>query len=68
MFVRVLTGMKAANQSGEPETVLEYTKEWSELIDRGGLYHINEQIHTDAPSLPSSKSKCFSVQKNGTRG
>ena len=40
LFVRVLGSMKADNQPGDPDTVLEYTKLWSELIDRGGLYHI----------------------------
>ena len=28
----------------------------------------NEQIVTDATSLPPSKFKCFSVQKYGTHG
>ena len=42
LFVRVLTEMKAVDQPGEPESVLDYTKLWSTLIDRGGLYHINE--------------------------
>ena len=37
LFIHVLTGMKAVNQPGEPESVLDYTKLWSELIDRGGL-------------------------------
>ena len=41
MFVCVLMGIKAADQCGEPESILEYTKAWSELTDRGGLYHIN---------------------------
>ena len=37
--------MKAVDQPGEPDSVLEYTKEWSELIDRGGLYHINDMVN-----------------------
>lgn len=45
LFVRVLTRMKAVNQPGEPDSVLEYTKEWSEMIDRGGLYHINDKVN-----------------------
>lgn len=45
LFVRVLTGMRAVVQPGEPESVLEYTKLWSELIDRGGLYHINDEVN-----------------------
>ena len=42
--MRVLMGMKAADQGGEPDSILEYTKAWSELIDRGGLYHINDKV------------------------
>ena len=42
--MRVLTDMKAVDQPGEPESVLDYTKLWSDLIDRGGLYHINEEV------------------------
>lgn len=44
LFVRVLKGMKADNQPGEPDTLFEYTKVWSELIDRSGLYHINDDV------------------------
>ena len=44
LFVRVLRGMKAENQPGEPDTLLDYTRVWSELIDRGGLYHINDDV------------------------
>ena len=32
------------DQPGEPESLLEYTKLWAELIDRGGLYHINDEV------------------------
>ena len=42
--VRVLTEMKAVDQPGEPESMLGYTKLWSDLIDQGGLYHINEEF------------------------
>ena len=42
--MKVLTSMKAKNQPGEPESVLDYTTLWAELIDRGGLYHINDQV------------------------
>ena len=44
LFVHVLTTMKAVDQPGKPESVLDYTKLWSELIDRGGLYHINDEV------------------------
>ena len=43
-FVHVLTGMKAVDQPGEPGSLLDYTKLWAELIDRGGLYHINDEV------------------------
>ena len=41
-FVRVLEGMRADQQPGEPDSPAEYSKLWSELIDRGGLYHISD--------------------------
>ena len=44
LFVRVLKGMCATDQPGEPESVLDYSKVWSETIDRGGLYHINDEV------------------------
>lgn len=43
-FVEVLERMKALQQPGESDSVLEYTTHWSELIDRGGLYHINDDV------------------------
>ena len=43
--MRVLTEMKPVDQPGEPESLLGYTKLWSDLIDQGGLYHINEEVH-----------------------
>ena len=44
LFVCILTQMRAYNQPGEPSSVLEYTTLWSELIDRGGLYHISDEV------------------------
>lgn len=44
LFVRILQQMKATGQPGEPDTVLEYSTLWLELIDRGGLYHINDDV------------------------
>ena len=44
LFVRVLASMQALGQPGEPETVEDYSTLWSELIDRGGLYHINDEV------------------------
>ena len=46
LFIGVLTRMKAVDQPGEPESVLDYTRLWSDLIDRGGLYHINDKVCT----------------------
>ena len=44
LFVCVLEGMKATNQPGHPDSPLEYTKCWSHMIDRGGLYHIKDNV------------------------
>ena len=40
-FIRVLKGINAADQRIGVESLLDYTCLWSELIHRGGLYHIN---------------------------
>jgi len=45
LFTKVLGKMKALQQPGEPDTVLEYTTYWSELIDRGGLYSISDDVY-----------------------
>ena len=45
LFVDVLNKLKAQNQPGNPDSLFEYTKEWSELIDRGGLYHIDDRAY-----------------------
>ena len=44
LFVTVLVDMRANNQPGDPDSPLEYTKVWTELIDRGGLYHISDDV------------------------
>ena len=44
LFVKALQGMKATPQPEEPDSVLEYSTLWMELIDRGGLYHINYSV------------------------
>ena len=44
-FVRVLKGMKATDQPEVAvDSVLDYTRVWSELVDRGGLYHISDDV------------------------
>ena len=51
-FVHVLKGMKAANQPDTmSESLSDYTSLWSELIDRGGLYHINDKVCTVLTTL-----------------
>ena len=45
LFANVLRKMRADGQPGEPDTVDEYSSLWSELIDRGGLYHICDIVH-----------------------
>lgn len=44
MFARVLKDMKATDQPGMPNSPLEYSEAWAQLIDRGGLYHINNNV------------------------
>ena len=46
LFVKVLREMQAANQPGDVDTLSDYTCLWSEMIDRGGLYHISDQVST----------------------
>ena len=41
ILVDIPTGMKVMDHPGEPTSILDYTQEWSELPDRGGLFHIN---------------------------
>ena len=45
-FVRILKGMSAAGQQDTIESLLDYTHLWSELIERGGLFHINDKVCT----------------------
>lgn len=44
LFVKTLERMKALEQPGEPESPSEYSTLWMEIIDRGGLYHINDKV------------------------
>lgn len=44
LFVRVLKGMRATHQPDAVETLSDYTRLWMELIDRGGLYHISDDV------------------------
>ena len=38
-------GMSVADQPSTVETLEDYTRLWSELVDRGGLYHINDEVN-----------------------
>ena len=44
LFVDTLEKMKACEQPGNPNSVAEYSTLWLELIDRGGLYQINDTV------------------------
>ena len=43
-FIKVLASMKADEQDEGVESVEDYTRYWSQLIDRGGLYHISDEV------------------------
>ena len=45
LFQSVLRGM-CVEQQPELESVEDYSKQWNELIDCGGLYHINDKVST----------------------
>lgn len=61
-FVQVLKGMKATDQ---PEmvgdSVVDYSRVWSDLIDRGGLYHISDDVGIVVPSCmcPYNSYRCI---------
>lgn len=44
MFVHVLRGMKADIQTDGIDTPEDYTRVWTEQIDRGGLYKIRPEV------------------------
>ena len=43
-FVQVFSQMKASHQPGDVDSLADYTRSWSDLIDRGGLYHIGDEV------------------------
>ena len=45
LFVRVLEKMQATHHPGEPDTPLEYTTYWMELVDRGGLFKVSDEVY-----------------------
>ena len=44
MFLRVLREMRADNQQDDINSPEDYTRLWSEQIDRGGLYQIKPEV------------------------
>ncbi len=44
LFVQTLEKMRAYQQPGDPDTISQYSTVWIELIDRGGLYEINDDV------------------------
>ena len=44
IYMRVLSRMKAENQPTDVASLSDCTKLWSELIDRGGIYHISDEV------------------------
>lgn len=51
IFTQILERMKADNQPGDPDSVNSYATLWSDMIDRGGLYHINDDTYNLIESL-----------------
>ena len=44
IFITVLSQLKAEHQPTEIDSLSDYTRLWSELIDRGGLYHVSDKV------------------------
>ena len=44
LSVPVLRSMRAEQQPSSVSSIEEYTQVWSDLIDRGELYHINNEV------------------------
>ena len=44
LYVKVLQQMQAEGQTEAIGSIDDYTRYWSELIDRGGLYHISDKV------------------------
>ena len=55
MFSQVLSRMGANDQSVSVDTFSDYTTLWSELIDRGGLYHVNDEVKYSLECIPVLK-------------
>ena len=44
MFVQILTSMEADHQEDNVDSIEDYSTMWTSLIDRGGLYHIKDEV------------------------
>ena len=44
IFVKILSKMQANQQVQDIKSIDDYTREWSEQIDRGSLYHIKSEV------------------------
>ena len=44
MFVQILTSMEADHQEENVDSIEDYSTMWTSLIDRGGLYHIKDEV------------------------
>lgn len=58
LFVKVLSTMRAEDQPGEPQSPLEYSRLWSELIDRGGLYNIDDKVFSLMEAIEMVTRRC----------
>lgn len=44
IFVQILSAMEASDQPSGVQTILEYTTLWTQMLDRGGLYHVKDEV------------------------
>ncbi len=44
LYSKILSHLKAEQQPIQMDSLLDYTRIWSELIDRGGVYHVNKKV------------------------
>ena len=61
VFVDTLEKMKVCEQPGNSNSVVEYSTLWLELIDRGGLYQINDTVFKLMECIEIVTRKHFSV-------
>ena len=44
LFVKVLSGMEADQQLDGVDSIESYTRTWTQMIDRGGLYQVKDDV------------------------